>query len=285
MMMPEKLETCQESASPPIPDAKSRLAWLSHVALVVLGFAFSYFLAFVYERAYCKFFTVPVSLIRPDMTTVLAFAVALYTFSLSIFGVVSVLYMFFHPGEQRKVSAVGRFIQTRGILVLLALIIAAAYRWNKYGWITIALILAILFVLDILPAIIERKKYSTFNAALHAAMDGTDRMNTIWVPIKRKFGEQIFALYLFCWCAVSVAGALGESAAERQTRFLVPDLKPDSIVVKMYGDNVICISIDRDKKKTGKVLTILNLKDPSATKLRWEKLGPFKENKDLAALP
>ncbi len=227
----------------------------------------------------------PDSFIRPDMTTILAFAVALYAFSLSIFWIVGILYTFFHPGEQRRVSAIGRFARTRGVLVVLAIIIACAYRWNRYGWITFAAILAMVFAADVLPAIVRRRRYSTFNAAFHAAMDGTDRMNTIWVPIKRRFGEQIFAFYLFCWCAVSVAGALGESAAERQTKFLVPDLKPDSIVVKKYGHTMICISIDRASRKTGKTLTILNLQEPSSTRLHWEKLGPFKENKNLAERP
>jgi hypothetical protein len=105
------------------------------------------------------------------------------------------------------------------------------------------------------------------------------------VPIKRRFGEQIFAFYLFCWCAVSVAGALGQTTAERQTKFLVPELKPDSIVVKKYGNTMICISIDRAGRRTGKELTILNLQDPSATRLHWEKLGPFKENKNLDEQP
>lgn len=281
MISQERVETSQESASSPVTEDVNRFAWLSHAALIILGSAFSYFLAFVYERAYCKYFNVPDSFIRPDLTTVLAFAVALYTFSFSIFWLINVLYVFFHPGDKKKVSAVSRFIRTRGILILLALIIAAAYQWDKYGWLTIVIIVSTLFILDILPAIITKKEHRTFNTALHASMDGTDRINSIWVPLKRKFGEQIFMLYLFCWCAVSVAGALGQSAAERQTRFLVPNLKPDSIVVKMYGNNVICISIDRANKKAGKELTILSLQDPSPIRLHWEKLGPFKESKDL----
>ena len=281
MILQEKLEINQESTSSPITENNNRLTWLSDAALIAFGSAFSYFLAFVYERAYCKYFNVPDSLIRPDLTTILAFAAALYTFSFSVFWLVNVLYVFFHPGDKKRVSAISRFIRTRGILLLLAIIIAAAYQWDKYGWLTIIIILSTLFILDILPAIITKKKHKTFNTAFHASMDGTDRINTIWVPIKRKFGEQIFIIYLFCWCAVSVAGALGQSAAEKQTRFLVPDLKPDSIVVKMYGNNVICISIDRTNKKTGKELTILNLQEPSTIRLHWEKLGPFKESKDL----
>jgi hypothetical protein len=280
MILEDSVDAIKEGTPSPHAERNNRLAWLSNAAFIVLGAAFSYFLAFVYERAYCKYFNVPDSLIRPDLGTILAFAVALYTFSFSVFWLVSVLYVFFHPGEKRKVSAISRFIRSRGILLLLAIIIAAAYQWNKYGWITIGIILSTLFVLDFVPAIFTKKKHKTFNMALHASMDGTDRMNSVWVPIKRRLGEQVFTLYLLCWCAVSVAGALGQSAAERQTRFLVPDLKPDSIVVKMYGNYAICISIDRAGKKTGKELTILNLQESSPTRLHWEKLGPFKENRD-----
>lgn len=283
MILQEKPVADQEAASSPSTERNSRLAWLSNAAFVALGAAFSYFLAFVYERAYCKYFNVPDSLIRPDMTTILAFTVALYTFSFSVFWLVSVLYVFFHPGEKKKVSAISRFVRSRGVLLLLAIIIAAAYQWDKYGWLTIGAILSTLFVLDIVPAIITKRKHKTFNMALHASMDDTERMNSVWIPIKRRLGEQVFTLYLLCWCAVSVAGALGQSAAEKQTRFLVPDLKPDSIVVKMYGDYVICISINRTGKTTGKDLTIINLQEPSTLRLHWENLGPFKESKDPGA--
>lgn len=283
MILQEKPVADQEAASSPSTERNSRLAWLSNAAFIALGAAFSYFLAFVYERAYCKYFNVPDSLIRPDMTTILAFTVALYTFSFSVFWLVSVLYVFFHPGEKKKVSAISRFVRSRGVLLLLAIIIAAAYQWDKYGWLTIGAILSTLFVLDIVPAIITKRKHKTFNMALHASMDDTERMNSVWIPIKRRLGEQVFTLYLLCWCAVSVAGALGQSAAEKQTRFLVPDLKPDSIVVKMYGDYVICISINRTGKTTGKDLTIINLQEPSTLRLHWENLGPFKESKDPGA--
>ncbi|MRR38225.1 hypothetical protein EG829_26960, partial [bacterium] len=75
------------------------------------------------------------------MPTIPAVAVALYTFLFSIFRLIDVLFIFFHPGEQRRVSAVGRFIRTRGVLILLAFSIASACRRNRYGWLTFAAIL------------------------------------------------------------------------------------------------------------------------------------------------
>ena len=58
MILEDSVDAIKEGTPSPHAERNNRLAWLSNAAFIVLGAAFSYFLAFVYERAYCKYFNV-----------------------------------------------------------------------------------------------------------------------------------------------------------------------------------------------------------------------------------
>jgi hypothetical protein len=264
------------------PKMDARLEWLSDAILIACAMGFAYFLAFVYEREYCKYFNIPDAIIRPGFVTVLSFAAAVYAFGISVIWIVNSLYVFFISNRRKSQSALRRFIQVRGPALLFVVILASAYGWNRNGWITIIIAAGYIFVVDLLPAFMSRKKYGSFALAFRESMEGTTQPATLWDPIHRRFGSQTVLVLIFCWCAIILAGVLGRSTAERQTRFLTPDIKPDSVVVRIYGNDIICVAVDKYGHRIGSDMTVLDLRGPSTVRLRWENIGPFVGNKPAA---
>ncbi|HOI06035.1 MAG TPA: hypothetical protein PK213_02775 [Deltaproteobacteria bacterium] len=253
----------------------ARLEWLSDAILIAAGSGFAYFLAFVYEREYCKYFNIPDAIIRPGFVTVLSFAAAVYAFGISIIWIVNSLYVFFISRRRKNPSAVRRFIQVRGPAMLFVVILASAYGWNRNGWLTLLIACAYLFIVDVLPAILSRHEYGSFTLAFRASMENAAQPSTLWDPIHRRFGSQTVLVLVFCWSAIIFAGALGRTNAGHQTRFLVPDTRSDSVVVRIYGSDIICVSVDRANKRIGEELTVMDLQGPGSVRLRWENIGPF----------
>lgn len=266
---------------PATPKIDARLEWLSDAILLACASGFAYFLAFVFEREYCKYFNIPDAIIRPGFVTVLSFAAAVYAFGISIMWIVNSLYVFFVTKRRKNPSALRRFIQVRGPAMLFVIILASAYGWNRSGWLTLIIAVVYLFVVDILPAILSRKDYGSFALAFRESMEGTQQPATLWDPVHRRFGSQTVLVLIFCWCAIILAGALGRTTAERQQRFLVPDIKPDSVVVRIYGDDIICVSVDKGQKRIGSDMTVLDLHGPNTVRLSWENIGPFQGNKPV----
>ena len=269
----------------PAPKIDARLEWLSDAVLIACATGFAYFLAFVFEREYCKYFNIPDAVIRPGFVTVLSFAAAVYAFGISIIWIVNSLYVFLLAGRRKNPSALRRFIQVRGPAMLFVVILASAYGWNRNGWLTLILAVVFLFVVDVLPAIVSRKEYGSFALAFRASMEGTAQPATLWDPIHRRFGSQTLLGLIFCWCAIILAGVLGRATAERQQRFLVPDIGTDAVVVRIYGNDIICISVDRAQKKIGNEMTVLDLRGTQTVRLRWENVGPFEGTKPPAKKP
>jgi hypothetical protein len=261
------------------PKMDARLEWLSDAILIACASGFAYFLAFVYEREYCKYFNIPDAIIRPGFITVLSFAAAVYAFGISIIWLVNSLYVFFISRKRKNPSALRRFIQVRGPAMLFVIILASAYGWNRNGWLTLIIASVYLFVVDVLPAIVSRKDYGSFSLAFRESMEGTTQPATLWDPIHRRFGSQTVLVLIFCWCAIILAGVLGRTSAEHQHRFLVPDIRPDSVVVRIYGNDIICVSVDKAQRKIGNEMTVLDLQGPNIVRLSWENIGPFEGNK------
>ena len=80
---------------------------------------------------------------------------------------------------------------------------------------------------------------------------------------------QMAFLLLFCvfWT--------GKAVANNQTEFLLVDLPPECVVLRIYADKFICAPLDREKKEVEKRFFIAKIGSDSHQQLRMEKIGPL----------
>jgi len=68
----------------------------------------------------------------------------------------------------------------------------------------------------------------------------------------------------------------GRAHALKQTEYLFPSTYEQSVVLRIYGDNMICAPVDRDKKEVQRSFFVLNVSGATPPTLKLEKIGPLK---------
>ncbi|MCJ7497382.1 MAG: hypothetical protein MUO78_04525, partial [candidate division Zixibacteria bacterium] len=78
----------------------------------------------------------------------------------------------------------------------------------------------------------------------------------------------LFLVLIFSWEA-------GRSRALKQDEFLILKASPELVVLRIYGENLICAPFDRTTKEVKKTISIFKIGDDPDLKLSLEKVGPL----------
>ena len=64
--------------------------------------------------------------------------------------------------------------------------------------------------------------------------------------------------------------------ARTKERFFVPSTAPDTVVLRIYGNRLICAPVDRTTKQIARAIQVLRLGDDPKMVLRSERIGPLR---------
>jgi hypothetical protein len=91
--------------------------------------------------------------------------------------------------------------------------------------------------------------------------------------IRIKFGNETLVIITVFLLGLYIALSAGKAEATKQEEFLVTNTKPELVVLRIYGDNLICAPFDRKTGEVEESFSVLkNTGDPNLS-LRFEKLG------------
>lgn len=247
--------------------------WVLDKFGILIISAFSYFLAYTHEVAYCRSFGVPLDLIRPDITTVLHFFTLLMGFSISA----SSLFQFwYNESNKRKLKTPWSHVislYVPAICIGIFLWMAAGFRVGS-GLFFLAAILFI-FAADVICARLSSKKPVKIDFLLK--MTGVTEIldNSILGPFKKIMPRQAFLLLIFAYLLYTTASEMGKGEALDQIDFLIPSSNPESVFVRSYGDKIITASIDpKSNTITGGISIITAGADPSV-RFESKRIGPL----------
>jgi len=233
--------------------------WLSDGILIALATLLGYLIAYRYESGYMSFFGVPDDFIEINLIRVLIAGFTIFSVLLTFIVMIEGL-LFLLPKD------LGFF--TRPLLklspFLLAVVISLltyGLEWRKYIFLLILLI--IFSFLEFVFPLLSQKEVKGYREKLIAQDKyDTERISTRFISHFYENVERptifIFAIILF---VVLFAATFGESKAMRQIDYLTINTSPEAVVIRTYGDKLICLPFDRKSKEFKKRFFVIKIAD------------------------
>jgi hypothetical protein len=220
-----------------------RIEFRPWIPLLIGGVpALGYAVAYVYELGYCGVYHIPSDLIRLDLTTILlpiaASLIGLALFAWFFFATLTIP-LYINPTLQKILLSILLFICLFG----LSLRYFTTEEAEQTG-IAFLVFLVLLFAGPPLLRKLQTKR-------------GRRRQD---IPLARLLANRYFQYTLISICVVGLifaSGYLGGRAEAFQKEvFYVPSSNPDLVVLKIYGDNIICGELVRQSDEVGLGATI-----------------------------
>lgn len=235
--------------------------------LLVLAIpALAYIYAFSHERGFTRYFNLPSNVIIIDTTSLLLFG--LYV----IIALPLILTLVNLSVNMHLLPYVSKIHSGRGLvggsgLVGIALLIAGTYLQFQYSFIISAAgVTLLLFHLVALGGAIYD----------FADIHRLDRISDLLTLPDLGYERRLFTYYLLFLLSTLwiISLFVGRVQAQAQSQFLVTNTNPEMVVLRKYGDNLICATFDRTTKEVYPNFSIIDAKRPDLM-LSLENVGPL----------
>lgn len=223
-----------------------------------------YTVTFAHEMGYCLYFRIPFAFIRPDLTTIAAASVAVF---LAIYIIIFFggLFTWFSRDIKFKQAFLFYFLTFTFAACLTAADTSSA------GWITFLITAAKLVIA------------ATVAYAFILFSPPTARQTIIVPGAKQPAGpSQALNCLHACvpWlCAVLlIAFTTGRRSAAFQEYFFVPSIAPDTVVLRIYGDSLVCGSLDNVPMRLKPNITLIKVGTNPMLNLERRRIGRLKSS-------
>jgi hypothetical protein len=239
---------------------KRRGTGLTTAVIVGLIPTTGYVAAFSHELGASEFWHIPPAYIVVNLTSVfvaVAGVVVLVFLPFAISAVAMLVESYFWGEEKPLATNVLVTILLIGYVVWVGLLTTGWMRWA----IVAVLAAPVLFVSWLMPLIIQKEKvsYAEKVKAWFASDLAASISVIIWI---------MAAFIMFSY-------ALGYSSQIRATKFTVVNTSPESVVIWVYNDNLLCAYFDRETKEIDKSYFVLNIAGGPEMTLTPEEVGPL----------
>jgi hypothetical protein len=233
--------------------------------------AYIYFCTYSYEQGYCVHFDVPTYLIEPSFNTFLEFGAALFLTLLAMSSPVGLMLPIFT--KSYKNIYLGRIIKINAVFLIITLVVLYTFPWSLklLACIAVMLVVANLSSWGI-PYIFSLRKSDPLenayqitrennNMNLLSLLEGRVKSEFHWLIITAIFLPLLIFFY-------------GVGKAASKTDFQYVKGHPDLIVVRKYGNLLVCKKVIISEKKTTSTTILLNSSEPSITLIN-KTMKPF----------
>jgi hypothetical protein len=267
--------TTLSGASGAVTTDTVRNNWQTVAALFGLVAPIGYGAAYLREWGFCSVFGIPIEFIQVNVTTVL---IAITSGVGVLFFLFWVADLFYTLSRQKKLKNFGP-VKRRLLFDVLFLVIFgclfALFPPLIYTWPLLLPFLFFLVFTQFVAPLITQKQIPGYISKLEA-QDRVERETPLLLDyVVKRAGITIVSLGILVAMFLCAMFLLGYSTAERQTDFLVPSTHQDSVVLRIYGDNLVCAPFDIKTKEVDKTFFIIKLDDEPRPQLRLVRLGPL----------
>lgn len=216
----------------------------------------AYLAAFVYKASYARYFGVPVYLVRVGIETLIQTALVLGCFVLTVSE--SMVSFWFIRKEKGWISRITRL--TWGVLAGFIIVIYIGYSDGRSLTIGLVVILAIMFVVELLIVFSHRIPPRQPHPPLARALD--------------QVGPGFKFLAIAALIVVAASALFGEGAARRERVFLTfENGSQEYVVVSIFDEYVVAKDLHREEREFGYALRIVPL--GSVPTGQFEVVGPL----------
>ena len=237
--------------------------------------AYVYFVTFVYEYAFCKYFNIPKSLITPSLSTILVFATAIGAFLIFILTFINFATPLFRVLTDRNKAPYHGLVRVNVFFLIVMFLVLYTY---PFTWTLMLTLLGTFLIVDIfffgIPVLIAIRKKRTVAQGLESIgqdEDNFDFLNFIMRNLTRK--EKGIILLLICIVVVSYL--IGDGEARKQSFFPTLSTRPNTAVLRIYGDMLICAEYNPSSRAISDSLILFHTTKSSETILVIKEIGPL----------
>lgn len=243
---------------------------------IFLGFisVYSYLVVFIYESAYNRFFNIPNQFISLNLSSFFIVFSSILFLLVSIF-LIANLFVIILPNKLNPI----RYCLIRLFYPFILVISFLKFYGPSVSFLILFLFfLYLVFEEFILPLFTQRDKKSY-----------TEKLNNqellenkiIALPdyfyfYLGKSNYRIVFTMLFFLLLINMAG---NSKAMKKENFLTTSTVPELVILRIYGDNLICAEFNKKAKTVKNNFIIKSIKANSNLTLKLEKIGPLKVEK------
>jgi hypothetical protein len=251
---------------------KEKKSWMPEGLILAAGPVLAYGIVFAHEVGYADVFEIPLGFVSIDVTSILIVTVAmvpvLYALSWLAYMGLSLLPAHDSPIRQR----LQRLLVPSLLFVLFLMLYGA--RWLEWLW-TAVFLLIVTFLEFGLPLIKQRKE-TTYHDKL-IAQDQAERETSM--PILDLFhrfaGPGGYLAFVGLIAMLVISHSVGRASALDEDEFLVTTTSEEMVVLRIYGDNLICAPFDRATREIKRSFVVLKIGEDPDLVLNLETVGPL----------
>jgi len=246
----------------------------SVIALTPIAAAVGYAMAYLYELGYCSAIGIPGEFIQLQSTNIITAVSRVFISFYLLFWVGFALLLYVNSPSRRPLTPIRRRLLMITFVLLSYFTFALGYQRAFQEWyIAIGLIVCFALVLFVAP-LRTRKDVSGGYIARLAAQDEADRQTPDPLAfVTKRIGSATIGISVFLLALLLLSYLNGEDAATRQEYFLVPSTHKDAVVLRVYGDRLICTHLDERSNAPDGRLFVLRLDDEPRPVLSLQRVG------------
>lgn len=218
---------------------------------------------------------IPLRLIELNLTTFFVMAGSLAVVFVMVFTFYNLLYEVLVVPYEKEQVIYSRIIALTPLFFMLAADVYF-FGWSWRFWLpSFFLMMVIVFFFFLFPLISQRSKGSYLEKLRaedeYDAKSAKGLMVTLARSVSFKHRYYLFWLFLIFW----IAGSAGKAKAVNEQEFFVLASAPNTVVLRIYGDRMICAPFNREDRKVERSLIIYRTDANPPLKLMLEEVGPL----------
>lgn len=225
--------------------------------VLVIAPALGYTLAYTYEIGYCNVFKIPKEFIFLNWTTVIIGITAAFGGSLLMIWFVMMLLV---PRQATKsMGPIRRRLYVLFIIFSFSFFVSFKYLLAKELIFIIAYLVAMAATLFLLPLLDKDiRKIKGYSNKLIAY---DERLKTSEDPLLKRIGSRGIIVIMLLVGAYTFTYLEGRAQAINQEEFYVPSTYPHAVVLRIYGDNIVCAPVNQARREIERTYFILKTDD------------------------
>jgi hypothetical protein len=255
-----------------LPKTKELLLSSTFVAAIT---ALGYLITYIYEWGYAFRFNIPVTLISPSLTTAFAVAMSLFVvIPVIMYGRSSLADITFRISPKwypAAATASPLLVVCAASLIAFSLISISHILW--FGT-------SVLFVATFIVPIFTQRGTRKYTEKIEAHRKQYLAEHRKWLERNRTFRDFLSNhpqfLVLLGVAVVYGPAIIGFGNAYSQKDFLVLQDAPDTVVLRIYGENMICTTYDNTTRTVLPNLVVHKLTGSTSKVMQWQRIGPLK---------
>ena len=235
----------------------------------------AYLYTFRYESAFASMFKIPLRLIELNLTT---FFVMVGTLAVVFFIVISfynLIYQFIAVPFKKEEVIYGRIISLTPLFFMFAADVYL-FGWLWRFWVaSLFVMFLVAFFFFLFPLISQRSKGSYLEKLRADDEYDAEHAQGLIVTLARSVGYKHWYYFFWLYVIFCIAGSAGKAKAVKENEFFVLASSPNTVVLRIYGDRIICAPFNREDRKVERSLVIYRTDANLPLKLMLEEVGPL----------